>query len=134
MFWLGKVKMARDGSFYTYIMASKSGVLYVGVTNNLAVRVGQHKDQRVPGFTSHYNVTKLVWYEPHSSIRAAIAREKEIKGWRRSKKVRIIEERNATWWDLSSGPPPNRHSEGAVGPRNLSSTSEGRRDFSLRSE
>ncbi len=72
--------MARDGSFYTYIMASDSGVLYVGVTNNLTVRVGEHKERLIPGFTRKYNVTKLVWYEPHSSIRAAIAREKQIKG------------------------------------------------------
>ena len=124
--------MARDGAFYTYIMASESGVLYVGVTNNLAVRVGQHKDKIIPGFTKQYNVTKLVWYEPHSSVRAAIAREKEIKGWRRSKKVTLIEERNPTWHDLANGPPPTRHSEGVVCPRNLSSMAESKRDSSLR--
>ena len=72
--------MASDGSFYTYIMASRSGVLYVGVTNNLAARVAQHKARLTPGFTQEYNVTKLVWFEPHSSIRAAITREKQIKG------------------------------------------------------
>jgi len=93
--------MARDGSFYTYMMASDSGVLYVGVTNNLAVRVAQHKDKLVPGFTQKYNVIKLVWYEPHSNIRAAIAREKQIKGWGRIKKIRLIEERNPGWCDLS---------------------------------
>jgi putative endonuclease len=93
--------MARDGSFYTYIMASKSGVLYVGVTNNLAVRVAQHKERLIPGFTQKYHVTNLVWYEPHSSIRPAIAREKQIKAWGRMKKVRLIEQRNPTWRDLS---------------------------------
>ncbi len=93
--------MARDGSFYTYIMASDSGVLYVGVTNNLIVRVGEHKERLIPGFTRKYNVTKLVWYEPHSSIRAAIAREKQIKGWARMKKVKLIEQRNRGWQDLS---------------------------------
>ena len=95
--------MARDGSFYTYLMASDSGVLYIGVTNNLVVRVAQHKDKLVPGFTQKYNVTKLVWYEPHSSIKAAIAREKQIKGWGRMKKVRLIEEKNPDWRDLSKG-------------------------------
>ena len=55
--------MARDGSFYTYIMAGESGALYVGVTNNLVVLVGQHKDGLIPGFTQKYKVTKLVWYE-----------------------------------------------------------------------
>ncbi len=95
--------MPRDGTFYDYIMASDSGVLYVGVTNNLQVRVGQHKDRFVPGFTQRYNVTKLVWYEPHSSIRSAIAREKQIKGWDRQKKVRLIEKQNPAWRDLSKG-------------------------------
>jgi putative endonuclease len=95
--------MARDGSFYTYIMASNSGVLYVGVTSNLVARVAQHKERTVPGFTQRYNVTKLVWYESHNSVRAAIAREKEIKTWRRMKKVRLIETRNPTWRDLSLG-------------------------------
>ena len=95
--------MASDGSFYTYIMASRSGVLYVGVTNNLAARVAQHKARLTPGFTQEYNVTKLVWFEPHSSIRAAITREKQIKGWGRIKKVRLIEERNPGWRDLSLG-------------------------------
>ena len=100
--------MARDGSFYTYIMASESGVLYVGVTNNLVVRVGQHKDGLLPGFTQKYRVTKLVWYEPHNSIRAAIEREKQIKGWGRTKKVRLIQERNPSWRDLSIPPAPVR--------------------------
>ncbi len=95
--------MASDRTYFTYMMASDSGVLYVGVTNNLEVRVGQHKERLAPGFTEKYNVTKLVWYEPHTSIRAAIAREKQIKGWGRMKKVRLIEARNAAWRDLSRG-------------------------------
>jgi putative endonuclease len=88
--------MARDRSFWTYIMASESGVLYVGVTNNLEVRAGEHKERLVPGFTRRYNVRKFVWREPHASIRAAIEREKQIKGWARMRKVRLIEERNPT--------------------------------------
>ena len=89
-----------ERTFHTYFMASESGVLYLGVTSTLAVRVGQHKSKLIPGFTERYNATKPVWYEPHSSIRSAIAREKEIKRWRRSKKVALIESLNPTWRDL----------------------------------
>jgi putative endonuclease len=82
-------------------MASKSGVLYLGVTGRLASRVGQHKEKLILGFTQKYNVTKLVWFEPYASIRAAISREKEIKLWRRAKKVELIESLNPQWKDLS---------------------------------
>jgi len=92
--------MLRPRTFWTYIMASDSGVLYVGVTGNLASRALQHRSKLIPGFTRKYNVTKLVWFEPHSSIRAAISREKEIKGWGRMKKVKLIEEHNPNWRDL----------------------------------
>ena len=95
--------MARPGTFWTYIMASESGVIYVGVTSDLPDRVMQHKSRLVPGFTRKYNVTKLVWFEAHSSARAAISREKQIKGWGRMKKVKLIEGRNPTWKDLSQG-------------------------------
>jgi len=94
---------AVDRTFHVYIMTSKSGVLYVGVTGHLASRVGQHKAQLVPGFTKKYNVTKLVWFEPHSTARAAISREKEIKRWRRAKKIALIECLNPEWKDLSEG-------------------------------
>ena len=87
--------------FHVYMMASESGVLYLGVTNNLGKRVTQHKLKLVPGFTRKYNVTKMVWFEPHPTIRAAISREKEIKGWRREKKVALIEALNPRWDDLS---------------------------------
>ena len=90
-----------ERSFHVYFMASKSGVLYLGVTSNLAQRIGQHKQKLVLGFTQKYNATKLVWFEPHSTIRAAISREKEIKGWRRAKKVALIESVNPNWDDLS---------------------------------
>ena len=90
-----------ERAFHVYFMASKSGVIYLGVTGELAKRVFQHKEQLVPGFTRKYNVTKLVWFEPHSSVRAAISREKEIKGWRRSKKVALIESVNPKRNDLS---------------------------------
>jgi putative endonuclease len=86
---------------HVYFMASKSGVLYLGVTSILSNRVGQHKEKILPGFTQKYNATKLVWFEPHTSIRSAIAREKEIKKWRRSKKIALIESLNPEWNDLS---------------------------------
>ena len=92
-----------ERAFHVYMMASESGVLYLGVTNNLGKRVTQHKLKLVPGFTRKYNVTKMVWFEPHPTIRAAISCEKEIKGWRREKKVALIEALNPRWDDLSRG-------------------------------
>jgi putative endonuclease len=92
-----------DRTFHVYFMGSKSGVLYLGVTGKLAERVFQHKQQLVPGFTQRYNMTKLLWFEPHASIRAAISREKEIKGWRRAKKIALIESLNPSWDDLGTG-------------------------------
>ena len=87
--------------FHIYILASKSGVLYIGMTNNLVGRIWDHKQKRFPGFTSKYNVTKLVWYEARSTAMSAVAREKEIKAWRRSKKVALIEAMNPHWKDLT---------------------------------
>jgi putative endonuclease len=92
-----------DRTFYVYLLASKSGVLYTGMTNNLVRRVWEHKEKRIPGFTQKYKVTKLVWFEVHGRATSAIAREKEIKSWRRSKKVALIEARNQHWTDLSDG-------------------------------
>jgi putative endonuclease len=86
---------------HVYIMSSKSGVLYVGVTSNLSHRVAQHKEKQIPGFTPKYNIINLVWFEPHAEIRSAIAREKGIKSWRRSKKTTLIESLNPNWDDLS---------------------------------
>ena len=97
----GRMPLRMERSFHVYFMASKSGVLYLGVTGHLTRRVFEHKGKLVPGFTQKYNVTKLVWFEAHGSVRAAIAREKEIKGWRRAKKVALIESVNAEWEDLS---------------------------------
>ena len=87
--------------YYVYSMASKSRVLHVGMTNDLQRRVEQHKQKLVEGFTQKYNVTRLVYYETTNDVHAAIAREKQIKGWRRSKKVELIESTNPTWNDLS---------------------------------
>ena len=88
-------------TYYTYIMASRSRVLYTGVTNDLARRVNEHKHGLVPGFTSMYRVKRLVYFEEFVDIRDAIAREKEIKGWNRSRKIQLIESRNPAWEDLT---------------------------------
>jgi putative endonuclease len=87
--------------YHVYILASTSKRLYVGVTGNLYERVLQHKKKEIPGFTQRYNVDKLVYYEETSSIEEAILREKQIKGWLREKKIRIIETLNRDWVDLS---------------------------------
>ncbi len=82
-------------------MASRSRVLYVGVTNDLQRRVWEHKSHAVPGFTDRYNVTRLVHFEETANAMAAIEREKQIKGWRRDRKVALIESMNPNWKDLS---------------------------------
>lgn len=87
--------------YYTYIMASASRVLYTGVTNDLCRRVWEHKTKQLRGFTKKYNVTRLVFFEEFERADDAIAREKEIKGWLRKKKIALIERRNGTWKDLS---------------------------------
>ena len=87
--------------YHVYLMASRSRVLYTGVTNNLARRVNEHKRGLIPGFTSRYRVTRLVYFEEFADVRDAIVREKEIKGWVRTRKIRLIEEHNPTWADLA---------------------------------
>jgi len=87
---------------FVYIMASASRVLYVGVTNDLLRRVAEHKSKSHAGFTARYNVTRLVYFEEGTDIEEAIFREKEIKGWRRSKKVLLIESFNPAWDDLAA--------------------------------
>ena len=87
--------------YHVYILASPSAVLYTGVTNHLERRTADHKQKLVPGFTRDYNVTRLVYFEAFGDVRAAIAREKQIKGWRRGKKITLIEKMNPQWRDLS---------------------------------
>lgn len=89
--------------YYVYIMTNRSGTLYIGVTNDLERRVYQHKTKQIEGFTKKYNLTQLVYYEAGEDIREAIAMEKQLKGWRRSKKVALINSRNPEWNDLSDG-------------------------------
>lgn len=84
-----------------YILASKrNGTLYVGVTSNLVQWVWQHREHLAEGFTKEHDVTRLVWFEMHDSMEAAISREKQIKKWNRAWKMRLIEEANPYWNDL----------------------------------
>ncbi|MGA2077487.1 MAG: GIY-YIG nuclease family protein [Terriglobia bacterium] len=92
-------------TYCVYIMASKSRTLYTGVTNNLERRVLEHRCKLVPGFTARYNIDRLVYYEVCGDPRAAISREKQIKGWTRLRKVALIESLNRDWKDLSDGWP-----------------------------
>jgi len=86
--------------YYVYVMTNRSGTLYIGVTNDLVRRVHEHKTKSIEGFTSKYNLTQLVYYEAGADIREAIAREKQLKGWRRSKKLALINSSNPKWIDL----------------------------------
>jgi putative endonuclease len=88
-------------TYCVYILASRSRNLYTGVTNNLERRMIEHRDGLVPGFTSRYRISRLVHFEVFGDVRGAIAREKEIKGWRREKKIWLIERQNPKWEDLA---------------------------------
>jgi putative endonuclease len=88
--------------YYVYIMTNDSDTLYIGVTNDLVRRVYEHKQKLVEGFTSKYNITQLVYYEETNDIQSAIAREKQIKGWLRKKKIALIRSVNPKWEDLSA--------------------------------
>ena len=94
-------RRVQSKQYYIYIMTNKSRTLYTGVTNNLERRISEHKQKLIPGFTSKYNITRLVYYEEYSDIRDTIAREKQIKGWLREKKIALIESENPEWKDLS---------------------------------
>ena len=87
--------------YYFYIMTNRSQTLYKGVTNDLQRRMYEHKHHLVAGFTSKYQITRLVYFEETSNVYAAIEREKEIKGWLRAKKIALIESMNPDWRDLS---------------------------------
>jgi putative endonuclease len=95
-------------TYCVYILASRSRVLYIGVTGNLDQRVAWHRSgANTRSFTAQYNVTKLVYVEEYTRIEDAIAREKQMKTWRRAKKVRLIEEENPEWEDLAPLPLPS---------------------------
>ena len=88
-------------TYHVYIMANRSRTLYTGVTNNLKRRVLEHMRKLVPGFTFKYKINRLLYYEQFGDIRAAIGREKQIKGWLRAKKIALIQPMNPQWKDLS---------------------------------
>jgi len=87
--------------YYVYILASRTRRLYVGMTNDLARRVWQHRTKAIEGFTSRYNIDRLVWYATISTAVEAVARERQIKSWRREKKIELIEAENPGWMDLA---------------------------------
>ena len=87
-------------TYYVYILASRTRVLYVGITNNLRARVYQHRLHAVPGFTARYEVDRLVWYESTELVMSALEREKQLKGWLRRRKIALIESVNPSWRDL----------------------------------
>ena len=89
--------------YYVYILTNNKGTLYTGVTNNLERRMYEHKHGLAGGFTSRYKVGRLLSYETSDDVRSEIGREKEIKGWRRAKKLTLIESANPMWVDLSEG-------------------------------
>ena len=86
--------------YFVYIAASVSRTLYVGVTNDLARRMHEHRSKAADGFTARYDIHRLVWYEVTGNVSAAIAREKQLKGYSRAKKVALIEAANPAWNDL----------------------------------
>ena len=90
-------------SYYVYILANRSRTLYVGITSRLQHRVWQHKEGHIEGFTKRYHIDTLVYFEVFYDVRAAIRREKQIKRWRREKKVKLIAQENPDWHDLSDG-------------------------------
>jgi putative endonuclease len=95
--------MAQMKHYYVYLMTSPTGTLYTGITNDLKRRVYQHKHKLIEGFTQKYHITRLVYYEETSDVHTALAREKQIKGWVRRKKIALIESVNPKWQDLSEG-------------------------------
>ncbi len=96
--------MRTDKEPCVYILASgRAGTLYIGMTSDLLARLHQHREGLIPGFTKTYGVTRLVWFERHESMEAAIAREKALKKWKRDWKLNLIEATNPEWIDLAIG-------------------------------
>ena len=92
---------ANQRAYYVYILSNATRRLYVGVTNDLERRIYEHKNKLIPGFTKKYKINWLVHFEETSDVQAALAREKQIKGWLRSKKIELIESTNPRWVDLA---------------------------------
>ena len=91
-------------SYWVYVLTNKpKGTLYVGVTNSLETRIWQHKSKAIEGFSKRYGLDRLVYFEEFRDVNRAIAREKELKGWLRVKKIALVEAGNPAWRDLSAG-------------------------------
>ena len=97
----GLSRVMNGQKYWTYIIASRTGTLYIGMTNNLYVRVMQHKSREIEGFSSQYKCNRLVYWESFDDVLKAINREKQLKGWRREKKIALIEAMNPRWEDLA---------------------------------
>jgi putative endonuclease len=91
-----------EKNYHVYVLASRSHVLYTGVTSDLMSRVGQHREGKVSSFIAKYRIHRLVYFETFHDVRAAIAREKQIKSWAREKRARLIQTANLTWVDLAA--------------------------------
>ena len=104
----------RQHCYTVYILGSISGTLYIGITSDLVTRVRQHRNHAFGGFTAKYEVNRLLYFESFGEVRNAIAREKQLKGWRREKKIALITKENPQWKDLSRGwfDPPVRQTFG----------------------
>ena len=89
--------------YYVYVLANGKRMLYVGVTNDLQGRMYEHRQKQIAGYTQQYNISRLVYFETTLNVSAAIAREKQIKGWTRAKKLALVESVNPKWADLSEG-------------------------------
>jgi putative endonuclease len=87
--------------FYVYVLTNTANVLYIGVTSDLAGRLWEHVEERSSQFSAKYNLDKLIYFETYPTAREAIAREKQLKGWRREKKIALIDSMNPAWKDLS---------------------------------
>jgi putative endonuclease len=94
--------MRKPKLYYVYILASISGTLYIGITSELEERVFKHKEGLYDDFTKRYGVNRLVYFESFDDVRKAIDREKQLKGWRRAKKIALIESVNPQWKDLAA--------------------------------
>ena len=88
--------------YYVYMMTNVGRTLYTGITNDLVRRVAEHQQNAIPGFTSRYHIDRLVWYESTSDVASAIAREKQLKGWKQRRKVELVTSLNPIWSDLSA--------------------------------
>lgn len=96
--------MAREHNYFVYLLTNANRtVLYIGVTNDLARRIEEHQSGERPGFTQRYRLNRLVYYELYPDARAAIEREKQLKGWTRAKKELLVAQANPKWMDLSGG-------------------------------